>query len=172
MLSQAGSALTAGLCCTSGRTKSLSIPSLFPWTIVGSSRFCQDTWYKRKQEIHKWIVRERPTSTCTYLKFAYFSALYWKKKDKKLTTKIDSQGIHDIKLHLFLGREVLAASMLYAQVARVKISSLQQKHVALHHLKFFHALKFLFSIFLQLLKLRGFFFLEVCKFNTRTALTL
>lgn len=47
-LSHAGSALTAGFCCKRGRTMFLSVPSFFPWTMVGSSRFGQDTWFKKK----------------------------------------------------------------------------------------------------------------------------
>lgn len=51
---QSCSVLTAGLCCASGRTMSLSVPSFFPWTIVDFSRFSQETWFKRKEEICKF----------------------------------------------------------------------------------------------------------------------
>lgn len=123
-LSHAESALTAGLCCTGGRTMSLSIPSFCPWTIVGSSRFCQDTWFKRKEEIRKLSLRRTDglqAHVCALCKVSiFFQFCNEKKKDKKLTTQMDSQGIRDRQLHLFLGREVLAAFSVLRPSGRSK----------------------------------------------------
>lgn len=126
-LSHAGSALTAGLCCIGGRTKSLFSPSFFSWTIVGSADALRvpGLRQKRKFSFSLCIVQVAGKQKCPCKHYTFFNFIMGTKSKSRTLTQNPRYNNKSISWQSGFGSKCCSAP----QWPELKVHFLPQKMV-------------------------------------------